>query len=675
MKNRWNESEIAGAPLIEQLIYQSRLVGAEESLVLWGGGNNSVKRQGYDPLGNQIDVMDVKGSGSDMKSITAAQFPGVRLDYIRSLISRDSMADEEMVEFLARCLLDPKSPRPSIETLLHAFLPAVSVLHTHADAILAVTNNRGRERTVRECFGENVLIVPYVRPGFAMSRQVADLAAESADARGLVMMNHGLLTWGASPKEAYDRHIELVTEAEEYLAARRKPSAVTSQASAPAADVADLGLRIRGALSSARRVVLRFDGSEEALRFAAKENLDELLIRGAATPDHLLHTGRYPMVVRPSDAGRLDEAIRNAMEQHREMYERYFRENQDAPAEMLSSDPRIVIVPGAGIWTAGRDARGSRIVSDIFSHTRRIVENAEGAGGYESLPDSEMWRGEYWPLELYKLTLLPKDKELAGHVALVTGGAGAIGRATCLRLASEGAHVCVADLNESAAHEVAEEICRLNGLGRAFALRMDVTDRASVEHGFQQLALRYGGVDVVVSNAGIAKGGSLIDLDDESWESSMAVNTTGHFFVTREAMRMMKAQGTGGSLVYNATKNVTAPGSRFGAYSISKAAEAQLCRIAAIEGSEIGVRANMVNPDAVFDRSGLWQEIGPERAAAHGISLDELPEFYRKRNLLKARVTAEDVAEAILFLAGPRSARTTGTMLPVDGGIREAFPR
>lgn len=675
MKNRWDESEIGDAGPLEQLVYQSRLVGAEESLVLWGGGNNSIKRTGVDPMGNTIDVMDVKGSGSDMKTITAAQFPAVRLDYVRSLLERESMEDDEMVDFLARCLLDPKMPRPSIETLLHAFLPAAAVLHTHADAILAVTNNRGRENTVRECFGDDVLIVPYIRPGFAMSKGVADLAAESANARGLVMMNHGLLTWGETPKEAYDRHVELVTEAEEYLNRRRAIRAPAAIAAAGPSRVAELSLQIRGALSSKRHVVLRFDGSAEALAFAATPGLEELVARGAATPDHLLHIGRYPLVFRPQEGESDAEAVARSLADHRSRYEAYFRENQDAPAEMLSSDPRIIIAPRVGIWTAGKDARGSRIVSDIFVHTRRIIEDAEGAGGYESLPDREMWRGEYWPLELYKLTLLPKDKELAGHVAIVTGGARGIGRAVAMRLASEGAHVVVADLNEEGAREVALEICRLQGLDRAFEVRMDVTDPSSVEEGFQKMVLRYGGVDVVVSNAGIAKGGALRDLDDDAWHQSLAVNTTGHFYVTRAAMRAMKLQGRGGSVVFNATKNVTAPGAAFGAYSVSKAAEAQLCRIAAIEGAEFGIRANMVNPDAVFEDSRLWQEIGKERAAAHGITLEELPDFYRQRNLLKLSVTAEDVAESVLFLAGPRSAKTTGTMIPVDGGVREAFPR
>jgi len=669
MINRWAETPDNE---IDQLVYQSRLVGAEESLVLWGGGNNSVKSQSTDLLGTPIPVMYIKSSGSDMKTIVPKEFPAVRLDYIEPLRTREGeMSDQEMVDYLARCLVDPSSRRPSIETLLHAFLTARAVLHTHADAILALTNTRGREKTVRDCFGDSVITVPYLRPGFRLSRDVADAFASKPDAEGLVLMNHGLITWGETAREAYEKHVVLVSQAEGYLAGVGSRGsgvgATTPHTQHPTPAL--LAPAIRGALGAKRSVILEFDGSEDVLRFLGRDDAKRITQIGPATPDHLLYTKRHPLFLEAGDD------VSKALSEYVDRYTAHYK-NFPSEFAMLDAHPRVILVPGAGMWTAGKDARAARIVRDIYRHTMRIIEAAEGAGGYETLNDEDAFHAEYWPLELYKLTLLPKEKELAGKVAIITGGASGIGRASAERFAEEGAHVVVTDVDVALAEEVAKNIVTKHGLRRAIALRLDVSSEEDVERAYAETIAAYGGVDIIVSNAGISSFGSLDVLPAADWDRAFAVNARGHFLVARAALRIMKQQKTGGSIVFNASKNVTAPGKEFGAYSVSKAAEAQLCRIVALEGGEFGIRANMLNPDAIFGGSRFWSdEMRSMRATAYGISSENLPDFYRNRTLLKTEVTADDVAEAALFLAGPRSAKTTGAMLPVDGGVKEAFPR
>ncbi|HKO02739.1 MAG TPA: bifunctional rhamnulose-1-phosphate aldolase/short-chain dehydrogenase [Thermoanaerobaculia bacterium] len=666
MLDRWTDTPESE---LDQLVQQSRLVGLEESLVLWGGGNNSVKSAATDLLGHPIPVMFIKSSGSDMKSIVPKQFPAVRLDYIEPLRHRDvEMSDQEMVDYLARCLVDPAGARPSIETLLHAFLPATSVLHTHADAILAVTNTRGREATVRECFGDRVITVPYRRPGFRLSREVADAFAAKPDADGLILMNHGLITWGDTAHEAYSRHVALVTKAEVFLATRRaQPIHVETSPMRPES-IAPI---LRGALGRNRSVILEFDDSADVMQFLARPEVMRISQIGAATPDHLLYSKRFPLVLDDFS----EKGVAESLEHYVDRYTEFYRAHPSEFA-MLEPMPRVILAPGVGMWTAGKDARAARIVRDIYRHTMLIIDDAEAAGGYETLNDEDAFHAEYWPLELYKLTLLPKDRELAGKVALVTGAASGIGRAVAERFAEEGAHIIVTDIDAQLANEVADGIVKKHGLRRAIAVPVDVSSEGDVEGAFALAMREYGGVDVVFSNAGISSFGSLDVLSVADWDRAFAVNSRGHFLVARAAMQLMKHQGIGGSIVFNASKNVTAPGKEFGAYSVSKAAEAQLCRIVALEGGEFGIRANMLNPDAIFGGSRFWSdEMREMRANAYGIEPSQLPDFYRNRTLLKTSVSADDVAEAALFFASARSAKTTGAMLPVDGGVREAFPR
>jgi rhamnulose-1-phosphate aldolase/alcohol dehydrogenase len=669
-------------PLAE-VVRWSRAVGEDPSLVLSGGGNTSVKVVEADVLGRPVAVLRVKGSGSDLRTIRPADFSGVRLDDVLPLFDGEDMSDEEMVAYLARCLVDPASPRPSIETLLHAFVPAPSVFHSHADAVLALVNAPEPLAAVRAAFGDRVLTVPYRRPGFLLSKEVGAAVRERPDALGLVLLNHGAVTWGATPEEAYRRHLELVELAREhverhapervFVAAERYRLAPEDRRRAAAA----LSPVLRGALSEDRRLVARWCDDPEVLAFTGSERARAASAAGAATPDHILTTKRLPLWVdapEPLDAEAVAASLRRALGAWRADYRAYVdRWRTEEPR--LPPSPRVVLVPGLGMWSVGATARQARLAGEIYLHTIGVMAGAEATGGYLSLSEEEAFRAEYWPLELYKLTLAPPERELAGRVALVTGAGGGIGRAVALRLAAAGAHVVVTDLDGARASSVAAEIAEHEGAVASFGTLLDVTDPAQVEGAFERALLEYGGVDVVVSNAGVAHCAPLEGLELEDWERSLAVNATGHFLVARGALRLLRRQGRGGSLVFVATKNVTAPGAGFGAYSAAKAAEAQLARVAALEGGPIGVRSNLVNPDAVFD-TGLWTpEVREERARSHGIAVEEVEAFYRGRNLLGAEVRAADVAEAVLFLAGDRASRTTGAMLPVDGGVREAFVR
>jgi rhamnulose-1-phosphate aldolase/alcohol dehydrogenase len=438
--------------------------------------------------------------------------------------------------------------------------------------------------------------------------------------------------------------------------------------------------RLRGRLGRGRRVILQFDDSPRVTEFVSSVEGPALSQVGPATPDHTIYTKRLPCFVdaprATDDVLAVWDAVDQAIDRFVADYTAYFEAYRFAGAELVDPLPRVVLVPGLGMFTAGRDRRTAGIVQDIYHHTIDVIGNASTFGRYVSLTARDAFDVEYWPLELYKLTLAPPERELARRIALVTGGASGIGRAVARRLAAEGAHVVVGDVDEAGAAKTADELARAAGAGRALGLRMDVTSEASVRAAFEETVLAYGGLDILVSNAGIAHSAPVERMALGDWERSFAVNATGHFLVAREAMRILIPQGLGGALVFVATKNVMSPGKDFAAYSAAKAAEAQLAKVLALEGAPHGIRSNIVNPDAVFQDSRLWSdEVRRERAAAQGIAVDQLEDFYRRRNLLGVRILPEDVAEAVLFLASDRSSKTTGCTLTVDGGVKDAFPR
>jgi rhamnulose-1-phosphate aldolase/alcohol dehydrogenase len=676
---------------LEALVYRSNLLGADRTLANEGGGNTSAKGTVADHVGREMRVLWVKGSGTDLATITRAGFAVLRLDEILPLRDREQMDDAAMVDFLRRCALHPDQPRPSIETLLHAFIAAPHVDHTHPDAIIALTSSpRGRD-LVEDEFGEEAVWLDYQRPGFDMSRRIAELLDANPTARAVLLEKHGLVTWGESSEECYRRTIELVSRA---ATAIQKAGAGRFGLGGP--KVAECGeqdanllLRaslpaLRGALlADSDGVVLEVDRSPEAVAFASSARASEVSQIGAPCPDHLINTKHKPLAVEfdPATQGssELSDAFRDGVAAYADWYRAYYERNESDESRPFAIDaagPRVVLVPGIGIITSGRNAARARTTRDLYRRAIVVEDAAEAIGGFRSLMEAEAFAIEYWPLERYKLTQAPAPGELDGRIALITGGASGIGRATARLLAQRGAHVVVADLNQEGAEAVAEEIVAASGLRRALAVHVDVTEEVAVEEMVNCTVLEYGGLDIVVASAGLATSASISETTVEEWERNYAVLARGYFLTAREAFRVLLQQGRGGSTVFVASKNALVAGANAAAYSSAKAASLHLARCLAEEGGPHGIRVNTVNPDAVIVGSGIWSsDWKAERAITHGISEEDLPAYYRGRTRLGVNVYPEDVAEAIAFFAGPRSAKSTGNILNVDGGVPAAYPR
>jgi rhamnulose-1-phosphate aldolase/alcohol dehydrogenase len=686
--------DAGAAPLLDTvdgLVYRSNLLGADRALANQGGGNTSAKGVAEDHLGRETRVLWVKGSGTDLATITRAGFAALRLDEILPLVERDRMRDAEMVDYLLRCALLPDQPRPSIETLLHAFVGAAHVDHTHPDAVIALTSSpRGRE-LADETFGTEAVWLDYQRPGFEMSKRIAELLRANPSARAVLLEKHGLVTWGETGAESYATTLEFVTRSAEAIRdAAGSHVALGGPAVSPLGDQEAEDLlaaalpSLRGALlADSRDVVLRVDRSAEAIAFASSARAPEVSQVGAPCPDHLIHTKHKPLVVRfdPLHDGRdvLREAFLAGVAEYSEWYRRYYERNltdESRPFPLDPAGPRVVLVPGVGIVISGADARRARTARDLYHRAIPVQEAADALGGFRSLSESEAFAIEYWPLERYKLAQVPPSGELSGRVALIVGGASGIGRATARLLAERGAHVVVADLNAEGSERVAGEIESALGEGRASAVEVDVTEEAAVRGMMRHTVLAYGGLDILVASAGLATSAPATETTIDEWERNHAVLVRGYFLAAREAFRVLIEQGRGGSIVFVGSKNALVAGANATAYSSAKAASLHLARCLAEEGGEHGIRVNTVNPDAVIEGSGIWSsEWKAERASTYGVSEEELPAFYRSRTALGVNVYAEDVAEAIAFLASPRSAKSTGNVVNVDGGVSAAYPR
>jgi rhamnulose-1-phosphate aldolase/alcohol dehydrogenase len=689
-EDRWDES-VGDLDGLEALVYRSNLLGSDRALANQGGGNTSAKGTAVDHAGREQRVLWVKGSGTDLASIAPRGFAVLRLDEIIPLRERESMDDATMVEYLVRCALAPDQPRPSIETLLHAFISAAHVDHTHPDAIIALTSTPNGRSLAEETFGGEAVWLDYQRPGFDMSKRIAELLASNPAARGVLLERHGLVTWGETPQQSYRDTIEFVARAVAALdraGSGRFGLGGSKTAGLGEADAAALLSRalpvLRGALlADAKGVVLELDRSPEAVAFASSRRAPEVSQIGAPCPDHLINTKHKPLVVdfdaEVQGADELAAAFTSGVAEYARWYREYYERNLDEETGQFPIDPagpRVVLVPGVGIITAGIDAARARTSRDLYHRAIAVEDAADAVGGFRSLSESEAFAIEYWPLERYKLAQAPPLGELAGRVALITGGASGIGRATAHVLAERGAHVVVADLNEGGARAVADELVAAHGARRALALEVDVTDEEAVRRIVDQTVLAYGGLDILVASAGLATSAPLTETTLEDWELNYAVLARGYFLAARETFRVLLEQGRGGSVVFVGSKNALVAGMNASAYSSAKAASLHLARCLAEEGGPHGIRVNTVNPDAVIQGSGIWSsDWKAERANAYGVSEDELQTFYQGRTKLGVAVLPEDVAEAIAFFVGPRSAKSTGNIINVDGGVTAAYPR
>ncbi|WP_445430003.1 bifunctional aldolase/short-chain dehydrogenase [Bacillus atrophaeus] len=688
VKHLWEEQKADRLPQgAEELVYRSNLIGSDRAVCNWGGGNTSMKTYEKDFRGRDIEVMWVKGSGSDLATMKAHNFTGLKLEDIRPLIEREEMTDEEMVEYLAHCMIDSKHPRPSIETLLHAFLPYQHIDHTHPDAIISICCADNGKQIAEDIYGNRFVWVPYVRPGFTLSKMIAEGVANNPHAELVLMEKHGLVTWGNTSAESYEKTISIINEAERYINDRIEEKNAfggeryeSLQAEERRQILAKIMPVIRGAVSSEKKMILSYDDADDVLQFVNSVKAPELSQTGAACPDHLVHTKRVPLYVdwnpQEQDIDALLKNVKAGITRFKSEYKAYVERNKKEGDQCFESAPRVILIPGIGMINTGKSLEMSKVSGALYHRAIAVMKGSSALGRFVSLSENESYNIEYWPLELYKLTLAPAEAEFSRKVAFVTGGAGGIGSAACRRFVSEGAHVVVADLNVEGAQRIAGEINKTYGEGRAIAVKMDVTKEEEVQQAFEQTALTYGGVDIIVNNAGLATSSPLEETTLKEWNLNINVLGTGYFLVAREAFKQMKQQNAGGNMVFVGSKNSVYAGKNAAAYSSVKALETHLARCIAAEGGEHGIRVNSVLPDAVLQGSAIWgSSWREERAAAYGIEPDQLEDHYRKRTTLLVNIYPKDIAESIAFLASSKAEKTTGCMITVDGGVPAAFTR
>lgn len=691
LDNRWDDQKAAGLDEPGKLLYRSNLLGADKRITNYGGGNTSAKVTQTDPLtGHPVEVLWVKGSGGDVGTIKLDGFATLYMEKLNSLKSIYKGVDDEdrMVGFLPHCTFNLNSRAASIDTPLHGFVPFKHVDHMHPDAIIAIAASKNSRDLTKQIFGDDIGWLPWRRPGFQLGLDLGAYVAAHPNSKGVVLESHGLFTWADDAKDCYELTLEIINKAISWFDQQTSGKEVfggaatkSLNASERRAIAAKLMPEIRGKIGVAERKLGHFDDQAAVLEFVNSNELQPLAALGTSCPDHFLRTKIRPLVLdfdpAQTDADAIVATLDNALEAYRADYARYYNDckHDNSPA-MRDPNPVIFLIPGVGMLSFAKDKATARIAGEFYVNAINVMRGASSVSEYQGLPEQEAFDIEYWLLEEAKLQRMPKPKSLAGRVAFVTGGAGGIGRATAQRLLGEGACVVLADIDAEALRSTTDDLANRYTADAVRSVQLNVTDEAGVIAGFAEASVEFGGIDILVSNAGIASSAPIETTELSMWTRNIDILATGYFLVSREAFRLFRRQKIGGNVVFVASKNGLAASPNASAYCAAKAAEIHLARCLALEGADAGIRVNTVNPDAVLRGSKIWNgEWREQRAASSNLQVDELEEHYRKRSMLKLNVFPEDIAEAIYFFASDVSAKSTGNIINVDAGNAQSFTR
>ena len=691
LANLWDDAKATAMTEPERLVYRSNILGSDKRVTNYGGGNTSSKILQADPLtGEQVEVLWVKGSGGDSASIRLDGFATLYMDKLRALkgLYRGPEHEDEMVGYLPHCTFDLNPRAASIDTPLHAYVPHAYVDHMHPDAIIAIAASKDSRALTKEIFGGEIGWLPWKRPGFELGLWLEKFCLENPAAKGVILESHGLFTWGDTPRACYETTVSVINQAIDWFERKTEGQAPFGGAAVKSlgpdqrrAVAAKLMPAIRGLISQGAHKLGHFDDSAAVLEFVNSKNLRELAARGTSCPDHFLRTKIRPLVITFDPADPDTDAVvarlADDIAAYRAGYQAYYERCRHAGSPAMR-DPNAVVylVPGVGMFTFAGDKATARISAEFYVNAINVMRGASSVSTYVGLPEQEAFDIEYWLLEEAKLQRMPKPRALAGQIALVTGGAGGIGQATAARLLREGACVVLADIDEAALAKAHEELAAAHGKDFVRPVRVDVTAEQQVAAGFADTAVEFGGLDILVSNAGLASSAPVEETTLALWNRNMDILATGYFLVSREAFRLFRAQKIGGNVVFVGSKNGLAASPNASAYCTAKAAEIHLARCLALEGAEAQIRVNVVNPDAVLRGSKIWTgEWKEQRAAAYKMSTDDLEEHYRARSMLKRSVYPEDIAEAVYFFASDMSSKSTGNIVNVDAGNAQSFTR
>ena len=691
LENLWDDATASNMTEPEKLLYRSNLLGSDKRVTNYGGGNTSAKVMETDPLtGDQVEVLWVKGSGGDIGSIKMDGFSTLYMDKLNALkgLYRGVEFEDEMVGYLPHCTFNLNTRAASIDTPLHAYVPRKHVDHVHSDAIIAIAASKDGIALTQEIFGDTVGWLPWKRPGYELGLWLSDFCEKNPNAKGVILGSHGLFTWDDDAKVCYETTLEVINTATAWLENKTAdvPAFGGQKHTALSADerrrvAAALMPAIRGMISEDSHKVGHFDDQDAVLQFVGSNDMKPLAALGTSCPDHFLRTKIRPLVVdfdpaKPDIDGTL-AGLAGMVADYRADYTAYYErcKHDNSPA-MRDPNAIVYLVPGVGMITFAKDKATARVSGEFYVNAINVMRGAHAISEYQGLPEQEAFDIEYWLLEEAKLQRMPKPKALAGRVAIVTGGAGGIGAATAERYLMDGACVVLADIDADALASTREGLATTYGTDVVRTVEMNVTSEDAVAQAYADMAVEFGGVDIVVSNAGIASSAKVEDTTLELWNKNMSILSTGYFLVAREAFKLLKTQGIGGSMIFVASKNGLAASPGASAYCTAKASEIHLARCLALEGAPDGIRVNVVNPDAVLKGSKIWSgEWLTQRASTYDTDKDGLEEMYRQRSLLKRSVLPEDIAEACFFFAADVSAKSTGNIINVDAGNVQAFTR